>query len=610
LLNQQPISKKSRIGTPGFWALIAVGALILIVVLAIVVDQALYYNKVHSGVSVAGISLSGQSQTEAVATVQAVVDKNQSTPITLTAADKSWTLLPTAVGATMNVEEAVKSAMNVTREHNIFSDIVTRWKLYFSKQDVPLTGTVDEAKMQAFVGDIAKQIDVAPVNAALSIENGQIRVIDSVQGKVVDQTALSGSLKSLLVALHSTTVPVPVVVKEPAVKAEDNAEAQKQAETMISGPVSVVHGDKSWAVTAQEIASYMSFKAEDKNGVSTLVPFMDASKLQPLLTQIAPDVASEPVDAKFAHDDTKAWVVPGQDGEQIDTEATAQAITGATLKSGDRSVQVVTKKKEPDLTTAEAEAMGITTKLNSYTTTYNCPANRRTNVKLATQYSTNVFMAPGDEFNFDKQIGPRTTARGWKLAPGITGPNELEDVLGGGICQVSTTMFNAIGGGAAGLKITERHNHSLYISHYPKGRDATVTGGGKNLRFVNDMDHYVWITGTSTGVTTTITVWGTDEGRSTQWQVGSFYNVVGVRKTTITDKNMLAGKTKSSEGGQTGKSLKTVRIVTANGKTIHNDTFISVWPMYPATVIVGTGTTSTTKPTSSSTTASTSPPSS
>ena len=153
---------------------------------------------------------------------------------------------------------------------------------------------------------------------------------------------------------------------------------------------------------------------------------------------------------------------------------------------------------QPDFTTEKAKAETFHDSLSTYTTKYVCPANRQTNVRIATQYATNVFLAPGQEFNFDKQIGPRTASRGWKLAPGITGPNTLEDVLGGGICQVSTTMFNAVF--EAGLKVTERHNHSIFINHYPLGRDATVTGGGKNLRFVNDTGHYIWIRGTSTGI--------------------------------------------------------------------------------------------------------------
>jgi vancomycin resistance protein YoaR len=608
-LVKQPSISKRRSGTPGLWALIAVGAIIAIVVLAILVDSVAYHNKVHAGVSVNGIALGGQTKTEAIASLNTVVGQAQNSPITIAYAGKTWTLMPTDVGATMDVEGAVKAAMEVSRKSNFLVDIGTRWKLYFGKKDLPLTGSVDSTKMQTFVAGIAKEIDVSPVNAALSIENGQIKVVDSVEGKVVDQSALADQLQALLVTLHTTSVDVPVVVKEPDVKAEDNAEAQKQAETMISGPVTVVNGSASWAITPEEIASYMGFTSKNENGVSTLVPQMDATKLQPLLTQIAPAVATDPVDATFESDGTRAWVIPGKDGEQLDPEATAQAITEATLKADGRTVQVVTKKKEPKLTTAKAEAMGIKDMLGTYTTVYNCPAPRQKNVRLATKNATGVMLAPGEEFNFDKQIGPRTAALGWALAPGIVGPNQLEDVLGGGICQVSTTMFNTVG--EAGLEVTERHNHSLYISHYPKGRDATVTGGGKNLRFKNDTGHYIWIRGSSTGVKTTITIYGTDDGRKghVKWTVGNFYGVQAVAKVTVTDPLMKFGKTAVVETGQTGKSLKTTRVVTRNGVVIHNDVWISYWPMFPATVKVGTSSTTTTSSTSTTTTSTTVPPS-
>jgi vancomycin resistance protein YoaR len=188
------------------------------------------------------------------------------------------------------------------------------------------------------------------------------------------------------------------------------------------------------------------------------------------------------------------------------------------------------------------------------------------------------------------------------MAPGITGPNQLEDVLGGGICQVSTTMFNAVAGGTAGLKITERHNHSMFIKHYPLGRDATVTGGGKDLRFVNDMQNWVWITGSSDGVTTTITVWGTGQGRSTTWAIGQPYGVVAMTKTTVTDPKLKAGKTSLSQSGQKGQSLKTTRVVRENGKVIDKNVWTNVWVMYPEITVIGTGSTSTTHPSSTGTT--------
>jgi len=119
LVNQQRAIKKRRTAAPGFWALVAVGVIIVIVVLAILVDSAVYYNKVHAGVSVNGIALGGQTKTEAIASLDSVVDKAQSSPITLTSGDKKWTLMPADVGTTMDVEGAVKAAMEVSRKISV-----------------------------------------------------------------------------------------------------------------------------------------------------------------------------------------------------------------------------------------------------------------------------------------------------------------------------------------------------------------------------------------------------------------------------------------------------------------------------------------------------------
>ena len=577
-------------------------AVVAVVVAAALVDAVAYHGKVHAGVSVAGVDLSGQTAAEAAASLRALVEQAQAQSITVKAAGQNWTLSAEDAGTAMDVDGAVRAAMAVARAGNVFADIGVRWGLWFGHRQVPLAGSVDEAKLDAFVADVAAELDVAPVDAGLVIKDGGIETVDGVDGKAVDRAALAAGLKARLVGLRTGVVEVPVVIKKPGVTAEDNAQARLQAETMISGPVTVAAGDDSWTVSAATIASAMSFRSEDQGGVSTLVPFLDATKLQPLLDEIAPNVLAKPEDARFAQNDTRAWVVPGKNGRRLDAEATAAAITAATLVRVGRMVKVVTKEQEPDLTTAEAKAMGISAKLSSCTTTYTCPAARQTNVKLATKYGTGVFLAPGEGYDFDKQIGSRKdTSRGWQPAPGITGPNELEDVLGGGICQVSTTMFNAVAGYGAGLKITERWPHSLFIKHYPLGRDATVTEGGKNLRFRNDMDHYVWITGTSTGVTTTIIVWGTDQGRSTKWTVSAPYNVVAMAKTTVTDPSLKAGKTSLVQAGQDGMCIKTTRVVTENGKTVHKDVWINKWLMYPQKTAVGTGTTTTKPPTTSTT---------
>jgi vancomycin resistance protein YoaR len=595
----QPGKRKTGRPSTLMWVAAGVGGLACLFVLAVLVDSALYYNKVHSGISVAGVDLGGKTKAEAISALDEAVKAAQGKPITLTAGDKTWTVLPADVGAQMNVEAVVKTAMGVTRQSNVFGDIGSRWKLYFSGKEVPLTGTVDSTKLAAFIAGIASTVDLPPVDAGLAIENGTIKVISSADGKVVDQAQLTKDLTASLLALRSAGLTVPVVDKAPAVTADDNAGAQQQAETMISGGVTVTSGDDDWTITPEQIASFMGFKAEMKDGRSTLVPFMDVTKLQPVLDAIAPVVLQTPTDAHFEHDDTSVWVVAGKTGKQLDPEMTAVAITNATLKQSGRNAKVVLKSKDPELTSAKLKEMGVKQKLTSYKTTYWGDPDRQTNVKMATKYATNVLLAPGEQYDFDERVGERTPARGFKMAKGITGPGVLEDVLGGGICQVSTTMFNAVAGGKAGLEINERWNHSIYISHYPKGRDATVTAGGKNLRFTNDTGRYIWITGQSDGITTIISVWGTDQGRTTEWDIGEFYGVVPMASTSSLDPLVMPGRTSLIQSGQKGQSLKTTRIVKENGNVIHKDVWTNVWPMFPDRIGVGP---TTTKPPSSTTT--------
>ncbi len=590
--------------------LIAVGSIVALVVLAIVIDAALYYNKVHAGVSVSGYNLGGLTPDEATTQLGAMVDDAQSSGIVLTDGVRSWTVMPAEVGTHMDVEGAVAAAMDVSREGNVFTDIGRRFKLYFSHVDLPLNGAVDSAMLDKRLAGIAQEIDLAPVNAGLAIEGTQIKVIEGQNGIAVDQATLGEELTSVLLTLHSTELEIPTVVVEPEVQAEDNAAAQEQAETMISAPVVLKDGDQSWSLTPTQIASYMEFKSEMQNGVSTLVPYLAAAGMNPFFDQIADKVAKEPANATFKSDGEKAWVVPGTLGQELNREKTAEAIYAASLKSSGRTADVGVDTTEPELTTEEAEARGIKDLLASYTTPpYAGSGNRQINVRITTEYASNVMLAPGEVYNFDKQIGPRTAARGYKLAPGIVGPGKLEDVFGGGICQVSTTLFNAVF--FAGLEVVERHNHSIYIDHYPKGRDATVTGGGKNLRFKNDTSHWIWIRGVSDGVTTTFNIYGTSEGRKVTYTVSDFYNVVGRSTVTVTNKALGAGTTNVLTGGQSGKQLTTTRVVKLpDGTVLHNDKFISYFPMVPRQVEVGTGTTTTTTTVPSSTTSTTGPPTS
>ena len=594
-----------------FKVLVGVGSVVAVIVLALVVESAISYGKVHPGVSVSGISLGGLTENEVADTLAAYVADVQVSPIKLTGGGKSWDIMPADVGTAMDVAGAVSAAMDVTREGNLFVDLGRRWRLYFSDVDLPLQGTIDSAKMDSLLADIAQELDVLPVDAGLAIEGVEIKVIGGQNGQAVDRDTLGEQLEAVLLSLHSTEIAVPLLVREPAVTAEDHQAALDQARTMISAPVTLTNGEDSWTLTPEDLVGYLGLTLEVKGGVSMLVPRLFASRMRPFFAEIADLVAKEPVDASFASDGNKAWVVPGEPGEKLDPEGTAEALIAAALRTTGRTAEAVVLESEPALTTEEAEAMGIKDKLGSYETEpYYGSSNRQVNVRITTEYAENVFLAPGEEYDIDERIGPRTPERGYKLAPGIVGDGIMKDVYGGGICQVSTTLFNAVL--EAGLEILERHNHTLYISHYPDGRDATVAGQSRNFRFRNDTDHYIWIRGRSDGVHTRFTVYGTDDGRDVTISFSGFSYGAGRAEETVVNPSFRPGQTHLVRSGQSGRSCSVKRTVTMpDGTVLHGgpEVFKSYYPMISKLTQVAPATTTTTLPptTTTDTTPSTTP---
>ena len=592
------LTRKIRRSSWVTWILIALGVVIALCVLAILIDAGVYYNKIHAGVSISGHSMGGLTRDEAVAEVTKLVDGSQSDRILLTSPKKNWPVMPDVAGTQVDAAGTVAAAMDVSRSGNFITSIGHRFRLFFHHVDVPIKGTVDSAKMDALIASVAKVLDVPAVNAGLTIKDGKITVIEDKPGTVVDRDKLRQQLKALLFSFHATELPVPMKVDSPAVVAQDTQKAVDEAKTMISADV-VLQGDsQSWTLTPDQIVSFMDVTDTTDGGVSTLVPVISAAKMKDFLDSITSDVATKPTDATFKVNGDSVSVVPSVDGTALDPEKTADAIATAALQTVDRTAQVQLTTSPADLTTEEAQSMGIVEKISSYTTPeYVGTSNRQHNVRITTEYASNVILAPGEEYNFDKQIGPRTAARGYLTAPGIVGPGKLEDVFGGGICQVSTTLFNAVF--FAGLKVTERHNHSLYISHYPQGRDATVSAGGPNLRWVNDTDNYILVMGTSNGIKTTFTLYGTNPHRKVTYTTSGFYNVVPKTTVTTLDPTLGPGTTVVETSGQQGMQCKVVRtVLNADGSVRFTNNFISTYTMVPKTIGVSTvsSTTTTTVP--------------
>ena len=230
--------------------------------------------------------------------------------------------------------------------------------------------------------------------------------------------------------------------------------------------------------------------------------------------------------------------------------------------------------------------MGVTGLVGSYETSFSGTANRIHNVQLVAKLIDNKFIAPGAVFSFNQTTGQRSAAKGFLTAPQIVN-GQLVDALGGGICQVSTTVFNAAF--EAGLDIQERTNHALYISHYPLGRDATVSWPSPDLKFQNDTDHWLLIRTFSSYSTLIVALFGTPQHRKVVSEAAPLHINGPPPLKRILDPNLAVGTKVLDDPGESSSSTHVQRrVFSAGGKLLHDYTWYSTYRSSPKIVRVGT----------------------
>ncbi|HYY76758.1 MAG TPA: VanW family protein, partial [Gaiellaceae bacterium] len=213
-------------------------------------------------------------------------------------------------------------------------------------------------------------------------------------------------------------------------------------------------------------------------------------------------------------------------------------------------------------------------------------ANQIWNVHLLGDYLDGTIVKPGETFSYNEQVGPRTIERGFREGQMIFG-GVLIPSIGGGVCQTATTIFNAAF--EAGLPIKNRINHSFYISHYPVGRDATVSWGGPDLVFKNDLDNAVLIKVSYTDATFTVSFYGTKQGRKVVSTTSEPTNYTTPRLQYAVDPSAPPKSLRHAGGGGPGFDVNVHREVYERGKLIREDNFFTRYVPQNPTAIYGPG---------------------
>jgi vancomycin resistance protein YoaR len=230
--------------------------------------------------------------------------------------------------------------------------------------------------------------------------------------------------------------------------------------------------------------------------------------------------------------------------------------------------------------------MNISGLVASYQTFYGGEPNRIHNVQLVSHLVDKHVIAPGTTFSFNQTTGARTAEKGFKEAPVIIN-GELQTGLGGGVCQVSTTVFNAAY--EAGLPMVSRTNHALYISHYPQGRDATVNYPDTDLKFTNDTGHWLLLRTWVGSSSLTVALYGTPVHRRVVSETRPLVVSGPVPTKKLPDPALFVGQRVVEETGEPPRSTSVRRrVYDAKGKLLYDTTFYSSYRGEPTVVRTGT----------------------
>jgi vancomycin resistance protein YoaR len=358
------------------------------------------------------------------------------------------------------------------------------------------------------------------------------------------------------------------------------AGARAVAERAISAPVTVVAGSRRLQLEPAQLAAMLQLPMK-KNGK----PSLGGTAADRYFAKLDKLFGKPARGAQFGAYGDKAVVIPAVTGIALDIPRSAAAVLAAAESSGSRVARLTLMPVNVGRSTAAAQAMGITGQVGSYETFYGGVPNRIHNVELVAHLVDNKLIAPGATFSFNQTTGARTAAKGFLEAPVIIN-GEVQTGLGGGVCQVSTTVFNAAY--EAGLPITARTNHALYISHYPLGRDATVDYPDIDLKFVNDTGHWLLLrtfVGTSSLVAT---LYGTPQHRRVVSDTTPLTVVSPAPIQKQVDPSLAPGARVVVTYGQPATSTSVRRLVyAADGKLLSDNTFYSKYVSSPTIVDVG-----------------------
>jgi vancomycin resistance protein YoaR len=595
------------------WALGVPAGLLALVLVVVLADLAIAAGRIHPGVRVDDVKVGGLGRDSAAQHVAEVLEPRLEETVTVVYEDVEWSIEATTVGASIAPQEYAQDAYEVGRRGSLWRRVRERSASWFGGIAVQANVSGEPTATEALLDRFDSEIGVDAVDASVRIEGTEVLLDPSSVGLAVDREAAKREILAAFLAderrVELSTRLVPAAVTDADARA-----AMEDARLMLSGPLRIEYEEHDWEIAPEQIAEWIAFRtvpyrAEESSaaaessvaagssettaanlpGRMVLEAFLVTQEVSSTIAPLTGEVWRQAKDAEFRASAGNVTIVPSEVGLGVDMDALTSELEVALRKQEPdlRGAVLRMEAIQPELTTEEAESMGIKERLATFTTTFSSSnAPRVNNIQTLASALDGTLIPPGGQFSFNGSVGPRTAEKGYEEAGTIV-DGRLVPTLGGGICQVCTTLFNSVF--FSGLQVDQRTNHSFYISHYPKGRDATVSWGGPDFKFSNDTSSWVLIATGYSNSSVTISLYGTDPGYRVEYETGPWTDVKPHDVKEIEDDTLEEGVRIVEDGGVDGRTIVVTRkVYDEAGELVREDSFRSRYNPKTEYVRVGT----------------------
>ncbi len=550
------------------------------------VYAAIFWGKISPGISVSGVNVGGLKHQQAVNRLAENFKSPES--IILVSEDNEYSIPTNEINLKYNYEESVNIAYQINRTDSFITDVISKLRTLITQPDIPVVYTLNDNTLHTHLSVIAGQLAIEPVEPKISITSDGIVITKGQTGKDVDTNELYNQVLGSIQEANFQPIEIHVVTMDPRITDEQAEILKTKAENIAQKNVVLQYEKVEIPLEQSEVVNLLSFDG------------INATSYDAILKKVKKQVEREPQNAAFQFQDGRVQEFkPARDGLKIDEKQFLENISNAYNDIEENPedkivINIPLTITSPTITTNEVNDLGINELIGKGESTYRGSiASRVHNVNLAASKFNGILVAPGEVFSFNETIGDISVYTGYKQAYVImSGKTVLGD--GGGVCQVSTTMFRAALD--AGLPIVERSPHSYRVGYYEQGYkaglDATIYSPVTDLKFKNDTPRHILIQTISdpTNYYLAFEIYGTSDGRVAE--ITNHYVSAPIpppEDLYIDDSTLPEGHVEQIDWAAWGAKASFDYTVERNGEVIFEKTFISNYRPWQAKFLRGTG---------------------